>query len=93
MGFLPNLAHALTLRRSGLGLLMGKFRQMLTESSARNTIMAGYYRFVFIYFEIAVFYICYFCTYRIRPNYRTVRLGFSKLLGTLRCDKICTYTY
>ena len=32
-------------------------------------------------------------TYRIRPNYRTVRLGFSKLLGTLRCDKICTYTY
>ena len=31
--------------------------------------------------------------YRIRPNYRTVCLGFSKLLGTLRCDKICTYTY
>ena len=30
---------------------------------------------------------------RIRPNYRTVRLGFSNLLGTLRCDKICTYTY
>ena len=26
--------------------------------------------------------------YRIRPNYCTVRLGFSKLLGTLRCDKI-----
>ena len=24
--------------------------------------------------------------YRIRPNYRTVRLGFSKLLGTLRYD-------
>ena len=22
-----------------------------------------------------------------------MRLGFSKLLGTLRCDKICTYTY
>ena len=49
--------------------------------------------YVFICFEIVVFYICYFCTYRIRPNYRTVRLGFSKLLGTLRCDKICTYTY
>ena len=31
--------------------------------------------------------------YRIRPNYSTVRLGFSKLLGTLRCDKICIYTY
>ena len=24
-----------------------------------------------------------FINYRIRPNYRTVRLGFSKLLGTL----------
>ena len=23
--------------------------------------------------------------YRVRPNYRTVRLGFSKLLGTLIC--------
>ena len=32
-----------------------------------------------------------FTNYRIRPNYRTVCLGFSKLLGTLRCDKICTY--
>ena len=31
--------------------------------------------------------------YRIRPNYRTVRLGFSKSLGTLRCDKICICTY
>ena len=29
--------------------------------------------------------------YRIRPNYRTVRLSFSKLLGTLTCDKICIY--
>ena len=27
--------------------------------------------------------------YRIRPNYRTVRLGFSKFLGTLSCVKIC----
>ena len=25
------------------------------------------------------------------PNYRTVRLGFSKLLGTLICSKICIY--
>ena len=30
-------------------------------------------------------------TYRIRPNYCTVRLGFSKLLGTLICGKICIY--
>ena len=29
--------------------------------------------------------------YRIRPNYRTVRLGISKLLGTLICGKICIY--
>ena len=27
--------------------------------------------------------------YRIRPNNRTVRLGFSKLLGTLSCVKTC----
>ena len=30
-------------------------------------------------------------TYRIRPNYRTVRSGFSKLLRTLICGKICIY--
>ena len=29
--------------------------------------------------------------YRIRPNYRIVRLGFSKLLGTLICGKMCIY--
>ena len=29
--------------------------------------------------------------YHIRPNYRTVRLGFSKLMGTLSCGKICIY--
>ena len=29
--------------------------------------------------------------YRIRPNYRTVRLGFSNLLGTLIRGKICTH--
>ena len=29
--------------------------------------------------------------YRIRPNYHTVHLGFSKLLGTLICGKICIY--
>ena len=28
--------------------------------------------------------------YRTRPNYRTVHLGFSKLLGTVSCGKICT---
>ena len=34
---------------------------------------------------------CFVLKYRIRPNYRTVRLGFSKLLGTLSCGKICIY--
>ena len=29
--------------------------------------------------------------YRIRPNYRTVHLGFSKLLGTLSCGRIWIY--
>ena len=34
-GFFPNLVCALILWRSDLGLLMGKFRQFLTELSAR----------------------------------------------------------
>ena len=36
---LPNLVCALILWKSGLGLLMGKFRQILTELSARDAIM------------------------------------------------------
>ena len=36
-GFSPNLLYALTLRRSCLGLLMGKFRPIFTELSARDT--------------------------------------------------------
>ena len=36
-GFSSNLLYALTLRRSGLGLLMGKFRQIFTELSAWDT--------------------------------------------------------
>ena len=32
-----------------------------------------------------------FLKYRIKPNNRTVHLGFSKLLGTLICGKICIY--
>ena len=35
--WIPNLVCALILWRSGLGLLMGKFRQFLTELSARDT--------------------------------------------------------
>ena len=36
-GFSPNLVCALILLRSGSGLLMGKFRQILTELPARDT--------------------------------------------------------
>ena len=35
-GFSSNLLYALTLRRSGLGLLMGKFRQIFTEICPRH---------------------------------------------------------
>ena len=31
------------------------------------------------------------CIDRIRPNYRTVRLGFSNLQDTLICGQICIY--
>ena len=41
-GFSPNLVCALILWRSGLGLLMGKFRQILTELSARDTPMFSF---------------------------------------------------
>ena len=47
-GFSPNLVCALILWRSGLGLLMGKFCQIFTELSARDTIMAGYYSLTFL---------------------------------------------
>ena len=40
-GILTKFGIALTLRRSGLGLLMGKFRQFLTKLSACDTIMEG----------------------------------------------------
>ena len=38
-GFAPNLVCALILWRSGLVLLMGKFRQFLTGLSARHTFI------------------------------------------------------
>ena len=42
-GFSQNLICALILWRSGLGLLMGKFRQLVTKLSARDMIMARYF--------------------------------------------------
>ena len=51
-GFSPNLVCALILWRSGLGLLMGKFRQIFTKLSARDTITMGYYSLTFLLFII-----------------------------------------
>ena len=42
IGFLPNFVCALILWRSGLGLLMGKFLQFLTELSARDTSVLSF---------------------------------------------------
>ena len=41
-GFSPNLVCASILWRSGLGLLMGKFRQLLTVLPAHPTIVVGF---------------------------------------------------
>ena len=51
----------------------------LNTNTVNQSIEAGLYR--------KAVQVCY----RIRPNYRTVRFGFSKLLGTLICGKICIY--
>ena len=40
--FSPNLVCALISWRSGLGLLMGKFRQFFTELSARDTTIFSF---------------------------------------------------
>ena len=40
-GFTPNLVCALILWRSGLEMLIGKFRQFLTQLSAHNTNVSG----------------------------------------------------
>ena len=47
--FSPNLVYALIFWRSGLGLLMGKFCQFLTELFACDMIMAGYYCCMFLF--------------------------------------------
>ena len=43
------LGCAVIFWKSGFGSLMGKFHQFLTELSAFNTIMAGYYHFTFLF--------------------------------------------
>ena len=56
-GFSPNLVCVLILWRSGLGLLMGEFRQLFKVLSARDTIMAGYYILTFL-FVVLSFIVC-----------------------------------
>ena len=53
-GFSPNLVWALILWRSGLGLLMGKFRQILMVLSAGDTIMVGYYSLTFLFVDYRI---------------------------------------
>ena len=60
-GFSPNLVCALILWRSGLGLLMGKFHQILTELSVRNMIMVGYYSLTFLQIWGKWKFSCFFC--------------------------------
>ena len=48
-------------------------------------------RFILTHSSRQVGYSDEYFSYRIWPNYRTVRLGFSKLLGALICGKICIY--
>ena len=48
-GFSPNLVCAMIVWRSGLGLLMAKFYQFLTVLTAGYLIVAGYYRFTFLF--------------------------------------------
>ena len=52
--WISNLVCALILWRSGLGCLMGKSHEFLIELSAWHTILAGYYRFKFLFFIIIV---------------------------------------
>ena len=63
------LGTRIDMKESGFGLLMGKFRQCLTELSARGTIMAGYYSltfFVVVFFVFwgFFFFFCFFFFFR-----------------------------
>ena len=60
-GFSPNLAFALILKISGLGLLMSKFHQFFTVI-CEDTIMAGYYRSRFYCFVLLLllFFLVFF---------------------------------
>ena len=56
-GFSPNLVCAFILWRSGLGLLLTRFCQFLTELSACHNIVAGYYCFTFLFIVFCGFFL------------------------------------
>ena len=58
-------------------------------NSNQNPVSAWIYRLLKVLVVHSIY--CNNPKYRIQPNYRTVRLGFSKLLGTLSGGKICIY--
>ena len=84
MEFSPNLVCALMLWRSGWGL--GIFCQFLTELSARDTIMAGYFHFTFLLNKNALLYAVNFsavfffipCFYRCNPLIAKIRTVFMR---------------
>ena len=57
MDFHQTFICALILWRSGLGLLMGKFCQFVTELSAYDMIMVGYYCFTFLFYLFIFFFV------------------------------------
>ena len=46
---LTKLCTCIDIKESGLGLLMDKFHQCLTQLSAHDTIMVGYYSLTFLF--------------------------------------------
>ena len=63
------------LRRSGLELLMGKYSQFLTELSAHDTKLVGYYRFKFLFFFITDTFLFGYKTEMYRLNRKITNYG------------------
>ena len=63
------------LKRSGLELLMGKFHQFLTELSAHDTKLAGYYCFKFLSFFMIDTFLFGYKTEMYRLNRKITNYG------------------
>ena len=79
----------------GLGLAFGNctavYRGTITRYNVVHTHVPWYVLWYTAGFKCQVFVLTFAQYYRIRPNYRTVRLGFSYLQDTLICGQICIY--